>query len=88
MCNRVPILALVDSDPHGLEILSTYKYGSAALSFDRHNLSVPRIEWIGVKGSEWDKLGIDRGELLSLGAGDRKKALGMLKRNWWPEAWK
>lgn len=86
--NRLPLLCLVDSDPHGLEILSTYKYGSSALSFDRANLAVESVEWLGVKGSEWDSSGVRRDELLQLTIGDRKKGLKMLKREWLPEEWK
>ncbi|GAA5850652.1 hypothetical protein JCM8547_001945 [Rhodosporidiobolus lusitaniae] len=85
----VPIFALVDSDPHGLEILSTYRFGSASLSFDSANLTVgERIEWLGVKGTEWDALGIDRDELLPLTKADRSKALAMLNREWLPEEWR
>ncbi|BGP16475.1 hypothetical protein JCM10213_007919 [Rhodosporidiobolus nylandii] len=84
----VPLLALVDADPHGLEILSTYRFGSASLSFDAANLVVDRLEWLGVKGTEWDTLGIDRDELLSLSKGDRAKAAKMLKREWLPEDWR
>ncbi|GAA5987818.1 hypothetical protein JCM11641_004939 [Rhodosporidiobolus odoratus] len=83
-----PILALVDADPHGLEILSTYRFGSASLSFDAANLVVDRISWLGVKASEWDTLGIDRDELLPLTKADRTKALAMLKREWLPEDWR
>ena len=84
----VPLLCLVDADPHGLEILSTYKYGSASLSFDRANLAVEEVEWLGIKGTEWDSMGVNRDELLPLTSGDRKKALKMLKRDWMPEDWK
>ncbi|GAA6001387.1 hypothetical protein JCM10207_006638 [Rhodosporidiobolus poonsookiae] len=83
-----PLLALVDSDPHGLEILSTYRFGSASLSFDAANLTVARLEWLGVKGTEWDALGVDRDELLPLTRADRGKALGMLKREWLPDEWR
>lgn len=83
-----PILALVDSDPHGLDILSTYRFGSSAMSFDRENLVVDRIEWMGVKGTEWDTMGVDRDELLLLSMQDRRKALSMLKREGLPEEWR
>lgn len=43
---------------------------------------------MGVKGSEWDAMGVRREELLPLTAGDRKKALKMLKREWWPQEWR
>lgn len=52
-----PILALVDGDPDGLEILSTYKFGSkAAAKLNQESLGVDRIEWLGVKGTEWSRL--------------------------------
>ncbi|GAA5886178.1 hypothetical protein JCM6882_004290 [Rhodosporidiobolus microsporus] len=84
----VPLLALVDSDPHGLDILSTYRFGSASLAFDAANLTVDSLEWLGVKGSEWDALGIDRDELLSLTKADRTKAAAMLRREWLPDEWR
>ncbi|KAL7343307.1 Spo11/DNA topoisomerase VI subunit A, partial [Rhodotorula toruloides] len=83
----LPLFALVDSDPHGLDILSTYRFGSAALSHDSANLAVPRLEWLGVKGTEWDDLGVDRDELLPLSLHDRRKALAMLKREGLPDEW-
>lgn len=81
----VPLLCLVDSDPHGLEIFFTYKFGSASLAFDATNLTVDRLSWIGIKGSEWDSLGVGRDELLPLTNADRKKAWKMLSRDWLPE---
>ncbi|GEM09843.1 meiotic recombination protein SPO11 [Rhodotorula toruloides] len=84
----LPLFALVDSDPHGLDILSTYRFGSAALSHESANLAVPRLEWLGVKGTEWDSLGVDRDELLPLSLHDRRKALAMLKKEGLPEEWR
>lgn len=86
--SSLPLFALVDSDPHGLDILSTYRFGSAALSHDSANLAVPRLEWLGVKGTEWDDLGVDRDELLPLSLHDRRKALAMLKREGLPAEWR
>lgn len=48
----VPILAVVDADPHGIEILSVFKFGSAAMDHQRDRLAAPRIQWIGVFSSE------------------------------------
>ncbi|KAI5480789.1 meiotic recombination protein SPO11 [Pseudohyphozyma bogoriensis] len=83
-----PIMCLVDSDPHGIEILSTYKLGSASLAFDVENLAVERVEWVGVKGTQWDEIGVGREQLLPLTTGDRKKALKMLSRPSIPSEWK
>lgn len=49
------IYALVDGDPHGLDILSTYKYGSQSSkhSHDHTGLALgDKLEWIGVRVSE------------------------------------
>lgn len=48
----IPIMALVDADPHGLEIYLTYKLGSASMNHQNQTLVAPRLEWIGVFFSE------------------------------------
>lgn len=49
---RIPILALVDADPYGLDILSVYKYGSRATAHEGDTLTAPRIELLGIKITE------------------------------------
>ena len=49
---RIPILALVDADPYGLDILSVYKYGSRAAVHEGDTLTAPRIELLGIKITE------------------------------------
>ncbi|KAF2023648.1 DNA topoisomerase IV, alpha subunit [Setomelanomma holmii] len=52
---HLPIHALVDWDPDGIAILSTYKYGSYRLAHEdvtmkeTPGLSLPNIRWLGVK---------------------------------------
>lgn len=46
--NRVPFLGLVDSDPHGLEILHTYKFGSKKQAAQVAKLAVERIQLLGL----------------------------------------
>lgn len=48
----IPILALVDADPYGIDILSVYKYGSASMAHERDTLAASRVKWIGVMASE------------------------------------
>jgi meiotic recombination protein SPO11 len=45
------MFALVDHDPDGISIMSTYKYGSTALSHET-NLAVPSLRWLGVKSDD------------------------------------
>lgn len=51
----LPVLALVDSDPYGLKILSVYMCGSKNMSYDSSNLTTPDIKWLGVRPSDLDK---------------------------------
>lgn len=44
----LPILCVVDCDPHGIDIMRTYKYGSRSLSHEE-NATVPDLQWLGVK---------------------------------------
>lgn len=44
----IPILGVFDCDPHGIEIMRTYKYGSQRLSHEE-NARVPGLQWLGVK---------------------------------------
>ncbi|XP_058215501.1 DNA topoisomerase 6 subunit A [Rhododendron vialii] len=52
---KLPVLALVDSDPYGLKILSVYGCGSKNMSYDSANLTTPDIKWLGVRPSDLDK---------------------------------
>lgn len=48
----VPLLALVDGDPYGLDILSVYKYGSQSLKHENRRLTAERIEGLGLWTSD------------------------------------
>lgn len=41
-------MCVVDCDPHGIDILRTYKYGSRSLGHEE-NATVPGLQWLGVK---------------------------------------
>lgn len=48
--------ALVDADPHGLKILSTYMYGSKANAYSTDYEDLPlrnRVQWLGLRASDW-----------------------------------
>ncbi|KAK2807099.1 hypothetical protein FQN51_004713 [Onygenales sp. PD_10] len=78
-----PIYILVDSDPDGMAIMSTYKYGSRAQSHENNNLTVPNIQWLGLQASEVvSRLETqDDDVLMPLTVRDRKKARDMLTRS-------
>ncbi len=81
---------MVDFDPDGISIMSTYKHGSLTLSHENANLRCPIVRWLGVKSGD-----LNFGEsttappgageedmkgLLRLTKRDRKKAVKMLGR--------
>ncbi|MHA2358040.1 MAG: DNA topoisomerase IV subunit A, partial [Candidatus Heimdallarchaeaceae archaeon] len=45
---KLPILAIMDADPYGFEIMRVYSVGSKALSFESSHLAVPNIKWLGL----------------------------------------
>ncbi|KAI1099572.1 DNA topoisomerase IV, alpha subunit [Jackrogersella minutella] len=57
---RIPIHALVDFDPSGIDIMLTYKRGSLSLSHEE-NITAPGISWLGPKSC--DILGHTRSQL-------------------------
>ena len=77
----VSIYGLVDFDPDGINILNTYRYGSARFSHLNHNLAVPRMQWIGVKSSDlFSALQFGAMGYLLLGQRERSKVLQMLEK--------
>lgn len=86
--SSIPIFALVDCDPHGLEILSTYCFGLRALAHEADQLAAPDIQWLGLKLDDAGKEGIGRDKLLPLKSTDRLKAHALLKRDGVPDDWK
>ncbi|KAI5799216.1 Spo11/DNA topoisomerase VI subunit A [Peziza echinospora] len=83
--NGLPkIYALVDYDPHGLNILSVYKNGSISLAHENHRLVVSGIGYLGLKSkdlftsqTQTSYTGFDDGNL-RLTERDRRKAVSML----------
>jgi len=52
---KIPVLALVDSDPYGLKIFSVYMQGSKSMAYDNASLTTPDIKWLGVRPSDLEK---------------------------------
>lgn len=75
-----PVYAMVDFDPDGIAILSTYKYGSVNLAHETSHMCLPKIQWLGLRSEHvlsGEATHADQG-LLTLTARDRKKARSML----------
>ncbi|XP_050439053.1 meiotic recombination protein SPO11 [Adelges cooleyi] len=75
--SNLPILALVDANPYGIEIMCTYRFGSKEMAHQNEMLSVPCIKWLGVHPSDIVSLNLPTTPLSVL---DRLKIESLLKR--------
>ena len=76
---------LGDWDPWGISIMSTYKHGSKSLAHENAELTVPRVQWLGVRSSDLN-IGnsssmTEGSDLLRMTERDRKKAREMLGKD-------
>lgn len=71
------VYALVDLDPHGLEIMLTVKDGSMALAHEGAALTVRRLVWLGIR---WTDVQDARNGWIPMRNGDRQKARSMLEK--------
>ncbi|XP_028625560.1 meiotic recombination protein SPO11 isoform X3 [Grammomys surdaster] len=77
---HIPVFTLVDADPYGIEIMCIYKYGSMAMSFEAHSLTVPTIRWLGLLPSDIKRLNIPKDSLIPLTKRDQMKLDSILRR--------
>ncbi|KAG8815452.1 endodeoxyribonuclease [Serendipita sp. 399] len=70
---EIPIFAVVDADPYGVDILATYAFGSRSFQHEREGLVSERLIWLGVKPSQLESLDIPAETLLNLSARDENK---------------
>ncbi|RVE70690.1 hypothetical protein OJAV_G00067640 [Oryzias javanicus] len=57
-----------------------YKYGSVAMSFEAHSLTVPSVMWLGLFPSDLQRLRVPKSSLLPLTRTDECKLSSLLKR--------
>ncbi|KAL6740532.1 hypothetical protein Aduo_013881 [Ancylostoma duodenale] len=62
----LPIFGLFDSDPHGIEIMLTFKYGSVSERREGLGCCVKQIQWLGFKPSDIRNLPIRGHQFLKL----------------------
>ncbi|NXF07678.1 SPO11 protein, partial [Smithornis capensis] len=77
---QIPIFTLMDADPHGVEILCVYKYGSVSMCFEAHHLAVPSIKWLGLLPSDLKRLNISKDALIPFTKQDLNKLASLQKR--------
>lgn len=76
---NIPVLALVDSDPYGLKILSVYCSGSKGMSYDSNHLTTPDIKWMGIRPSDLNKFHLPAQCRLPMTEHDKKMGAELLK---------
>ena len=77
---QIPVFALVDADPHGIDIMCVYKFGSKSLSHEAANLTCPAIKWIGILPKDIDFIGISDNMLIPMTKSDVKRGNDLRKR--------
>jgi meiotic recombination protein SPO11 len=85
-----PVYALVDFDPDGLAIYSTYKHGSISLAHENANLNVPLMELLGLQSNNLPAIPpreqrSEEEEMLRLSKRDRVKAEHLIENRINPE---
>ncbi|KAG0084822.1 endodeoxyribonuclease, partial [Podila epicladia] len=50
---HIPLLAMVDCDPYGIDIYLTYRCGSFKSAYDNENLAVSTLQLLGQLPSDW-----------------------------------
>ncbi|KAJ4982253.1 hypothetical protein NE237_033090 [Protea cynaroides] len=76
----LPVYCLVDCDPYGFDILTTYCFGSMQMAYDAKFMRVTEMRWVGVFPSDSKKYCLPEQCLLPLTAEDKRKAEGLLRR--------
>ncbi|XP_044001573.1 meiotic recombination protein SPO11, partial [Aphidius gifuensis] len=76
---NVPAYIMVDADPHGIEIMCVYKYGSASLEWEKSSLISSKIQWIGIAPSEIWRLNVKSHPLSNC---DEKKLESLEKKTY------
>lgn len=77
---KIPILALTDADPHGIEIVCSFKFGSYSTAYESTYTSVPQIKWLGFLPSEITKLSIEESKTILQTPIDMKKLESLIIR--------
>ncbi|XP_022637509.1 meiotic recombination protein SPO11-1 isoform X3 [Vigna radiata var. radiata] len=77
---RLPVYCLVDCDPYGFDILTTYRFGSMQMAYDTKHLRVPEIRWLGAFPSDSERYFVPKQCILPLTAEDKRKVEAMLLR--------
>ncbi|XP_043693681.1 meiotic recombination protein SPO11-1 isoform X2 [Telopea speciosissima] len=76
----LPAYCLVDCDPYGFDILTTYRFGSMQMAYDAKFMRVTELRWLGAFPSDSKKYCLPEQCLLPLTTEDKRRAEGLLQR--------
>ncbi|XP_065661256.1 meiotic recombination protein SPO11 [Hydra vulgaris] len=76
----IPVFALVDADPHGIEIMFVYKFGSKSMSYEAEHLTCPSMKWLGILPKDIIGMRVPNRVLIPLSQNDNKKLLDLMNR--------
>ncbi|KAK7128513.1 hypothetical protein R3I94_016928 [Phoxinus phoxinus] len=79
---HVPVFALVDADPHGIEIMCIYKYGSMSMAFEAHSLTVPSVLWLGLLPSDIQRYRVPEESIIPFSQADESKINSLRNRTY------
>lgn len=77
---KIPILAIADADPFGVEIVCSYKFGCYTTAHENAFAAVPQIKWLGLLPSDILKLSIPANRTMTLSHYDSRKLDSLLIR--------
>ena len=72
---KIPVFILCDADPHGIDIMAQYKYGSRTTAPNNAHLTLPPVYWLGIWPSEIDSMHISDDCLLDMTDNDLNKVI-------------
>lgn len=79
--------AVVDLDPDGVHIMSTYKYGSLRLAHedaarvDGHGANLPTLQWLGVQSHHINRTPGNEGDTTTGGLADAQGVMKLTPRD-------
>lgn len=77
---KIPVLALTDADPHGLEIVCSYKFGCYATAYESATLTVPHIKWLGLLPGDVSRLSLPDSKTIPQTQTDVRKISSLIAR--------
>lgn len=77
---NIPVFALTDADPYGMEIACCYKFGCYSSASEASYLTLPQMKWLGLLPSDVAQHTIPESRMINLTDSDEKKIQSLLKR--------